>query len=67
MFDVIMAMTKGGPYGKTEVIAKYIYDTSFGSTNKFGYATAISIFVFLLMLSVTLVILYFMRKAEEQM
>lgn len=67
VFDVVMAMTKGGPYGKTEVIAKYIYDTSFGSTNKFGYATSISIFVFILMLIVTLVILRFMRKAEEEM
>jgi len=67
VFDVIMVMTKGGPYGKTEVIAKYIYDTSFGSTNKFGYATAISIFVFILMLIVTLVILKLMRKSEEDM
>lgn len=67
VFDVVMAMTKGGPYGKTEVIAKYIYDTSFGSTNKFGYATSISIFVFVLMLIVTLVILRFMRKAEEDL
>lgn len=66
VFDVVMAMTKGGPYGKTEVIAKYIYDTSFGSTNKFGYATSISIFVFILMLIITLVILRFMRKAEEE-
>lgn len=67
VFDVVMVMTKGGPYGKTEVIAKYIYDTAFGSTNKFGYATAISIFVFILMLIVTLVILRLMRKAEEEM
>jgi ABC-type sugar transport system permease subunit len=67
VFDVVMVMTKGGPYGKTEVIAKYIYDTSFGSTNMFGYATAISIFVFILMLIVTLVILKLMRKSEEDM
>lgn len=67
VFDLIMVMTKGGPYGKTEVIAKYIYDTSFGSTNMFGYATAISIFVFILMLIATLTILKFMRKSEDSM
>lgn len=67
VFDIVMVMTKGGPYGKTEVIAKYIYDTSFGSTNMFGYATSISIFVFILMLIVTLILLRSMRKAEESM
>lgn len=67
VFDVVMVMTKGGPYGATEVISKYIYDTSFGSTNMFGYAMSISMFVFLLMLIVTLIILKLMRRAEESM
>lgn len=67
VFDVVMATTEGGPYGTTEVISKYIYDTSFGSTNQFGYAMAISMFVFVMMLIVTLLILRSMRKAEESM
>jgi len=67
VFDIVMAMTEGGPYGATEVISKYIYDTSFGATNMFGYAMSISMFVFVLMLAVTLIILKFMRKAEENM
>ncbi len=65
VFDLVMSMTNGGPYGKTEVIAKYIYDTAFGSTGKFGYSTAISVFVFVIVLCITLVILRAMRKAEE--
>lgn len=67
VFDVVMSTTEGGPYGSTEVISKYIYDTSFGSTNQFGYAMSISMFVFVLMLIVTLIILRQMRRAEESM
>lgn len=67
VFDIVKVMTNGGPYGKTQVIALYIYNTSFGSTNKFGYATSISIFVFILMLIVTIILLRRMRKVEESM
>lgn len=67
VFDIVMAMTNGGPYRGTEVISKYIYDTSFGSTGKFGYATSISVFVFGIMLIVTLFMVRKMRKAEEAM
>lgn len=65
VFDIVMAMTDGGPYGSTEVISKYIYDTSFGATGKFGYAASISVFVFLIMMVATLIMVRMMRRAEE--
>lgn len=41
-FDLVFAMTGGGPNNSTEIIATYIYDVAFKSY-QFGYASSISI------------------------
>ena len=41
-FDLVFAMTGGGPNNSTEIIATYIFDVAFRSYN-FGYASAISV------------------------
>lgn len=40
-FDLVFAMTGGGPNNSTEIIATYIFDVAFRSY-QFGYASAIS-------------------------
>lgn len=65
VFDTIYVMTQGGPYHSTQVMATYIYDTSFGSSNQFGYATSISFLLFAIILVITIFLVRAMRKAEQ--
>jgi ABC-type sugar transport system permease subunit len=53
VFDVVAVMTKGGPFGSTTVLNLYIYQKAFGES-KAGYSAALSIILFLLILSFTL-------------
>jgi len=48
-FDLIYAMTGGGPGFATQVLAYNIYQAAFGGLN-FGYASAISLVLFLLVI-----------------
>lgn len=49
VLDLIMVMTKGGPAKATEVGALYIYDRSFNMM-EMGYGSALSVFMFLVLL-----------------
>lgn len=44
-FDLIYVMTSGGPGHSTEVLAMYMFDQTFSST-RYGYGSALSIFIF---------------------
>jgi raffinose/stachyose/melibiose transport system permease protein len=46
MFDVIFALTQGGPYGSTETFAMNIYYEAF-SSNNYGLGSAKAIIFFL--------------------
>lgn len=48
-FDIIMAMTAGGPAGSTHVLASYMYEQTF-QTFRYGYGAALSVVLFLLSL-----------------
>ena len=54
VFDTIYIMTGGGPGRATNVLVYYIYNTAFVKF-KFGYASAISMVLFVLVLDITLV------------
>lgn len=54
VFDTIYIMTGGGPGRATNVLVYYIYNTAFVKF-KFGYASAISMVLFVLVLGITLV------------
>ena len=54
VFDTIYIMTGGGPGRATNVLVYYIYNTAFVKF-KFGYASAISLVLFVLVLGITLV------------
>ena len=68
-FDVIYVMTGGGPNRASEVLGTYLYGLAFGSTAgavpSFGYATAISMIVFVLCLAATLVQVRVNRRARD--
>ena len=62
VFDTIFVMTDGGPANSTEVINYAIYQTAFKQF-EFGYAAAIAMVLFLVILAVTMAqVRYFNRK-----
>lgn len=64
-FDHIFVMTKGGPGYATEVISTRLYSESF-TYNNMGYGSAISVVLFLLVTSVSLILLKFLRSREVE-
>ena len=54
VFDLIMVMTEGGPGRATNVLVYHIYYTAFMSF-RFGYASAISMVLLVIVLAVTVV------------
>ena len=54
VYDIFLMITNFGPGGKTRVLVSYIYDNAFVSRN-FGYASAVAMVLFALVLIVTLV------------
>ena len=64
-FDIPFALTGGGPGGSTQTIALDIYIDAFGSF-RYGYASAKSVILFLMVAAVTLVQLWITRKKEVQ-
>lgn len=54
VFDLILVLTNGGPGQSTLVLSQYIYQKGF-EENQFGYASAISVVLFALCFSVTIV------------
>lgn len=63
-FDHIFVMTKGGPGYATEVISTLLYREAF-SNNNMGYGSAISVVLFLMIASLSLIWLKFLTKREE--
>lgn len=54
IFDLILVMTNGGPGQSTLVLSQFIYRKAFVE-NQFGYASAASIVLFLICITVTIV------------
>jgi len=66
-FDVIFAMTQGGPGYATETIATVIFAKAFGSENEFSYGTSIAVVLFILIFIVSLFMVNFLRKRELEL
>jgi multiple sugar transport system permease protein len=60
-WDLVWVMTRGGPGYSTEILATYIYKQAFQALN-FGYASALGSVGFLVMATVSSVLIYMMRE-----
>lgn len=63
VFDLIVALTKGGPGGATNAVSYFIYTDGFGS-GQFAYQSANAVLYFILMVVVTVVQLLLLRRRE---
>lgn len=64
VFDVIMALTEGGPGYSTESLSIYIMRMCYGS--KTGYSTAVALILFLIILVPVLLSMYLTRSTEDR-
>lgn len=64
VFDVVQVMTDGGPNGQTEVLLLNIYNYAF-RYQKMGWAASVSLVMFLIILSVTLIQTRLLRSEWE--
>jgi multiple sugar transport system permease protein len=62
-FDLIFAMTGGGPGYATQVLAYSIYQVAFSGLN-YGYASAISMILFVVVAITSLLMLVIYRRVE---
>lgn len=66
IFDTVAVATKGGPADATNVLIYYIYNTAF-SFSRMGYASAMSVVLFLALIIFTLVQLRLMRANSSDL
>lgn len=64
IFGQVNIMTNGGPGGVTDVIVRYIYQTGFRDT-ELGYASAMSLFLFVAMVLVSLIQFLMSRERKH--
>lgn len=60
-FALVYLMTRGGPDRKSEVMLTYLYEQAFVNS-QFGYATAVAVGNFAVVMVISLVILFVFRK-----
>ncbi len=64
VFDIVAVMTGGGPFNSTNVLNLYIYQEAFARAHA-GYASALSVFLFLILLFFTVVQRTLSKDKEE--
>lgn len=66
VFEVVYALTGGGPGRATQVIALNIFEEAFNMNNRYGYASAKAMILFLIVFLITLVQLWVMKRREVE-
>ncbi|WP_194924745.1 carbohydrate ABC transporter permease [Catenulispora pinisilvae] len=61
-FDVVWALTQGGPYNSSQLLSTYMYQTAFVNTD-FGYGCALAVAIFVLAFGV--IVGYLVRAFKE--
>ncbi len=64
IFDLVQVTTHGGPANASQVLQSYIYSQGFGQFN-FGYACAISVALFVIMIFITFAQMRLMRVSDS--
>jgi len=65
VFDIIWAMTQGGPGDSSTVLGVYLYRVAFRYT-WFGYGSAVAVMMFIIIFTVSLFYLRFIRPEEVE-
>lgn len=63
VFDIIYAMTRGGPVNGTSTVAYFAYQTAFSDQN-FGVGSALSYIIVIIILALSTIYLRLLRKSE---
>lgn len=66
VFDIVYSLTGGGPGRHTEVVALNIYNEAFSMNNRYGYASAKAMLLFLIIAVITLIQLLIMKRREVE-
>ncbi len=66
VFDTVAVTTAGGPINASRVIQMYIYQKAFGESD-FGYASALSVILFLILALVAFVQMKFLKGNESDL
>ena len=66
VFEVVYALTGGGPGRATQVVALNIFEEAFNMSNRYGYASAKATLLFLLVFAITIIQLRLMKSRELQ-
>ncbi|MEC7651191.1 MAG: sugar ABC transporter permease, partial [Pseudomonadota bacterium] len=65
-FDMIAIMTQGGPYGSSNVLSYYMFETALSEYGfEMGYGSAIAVVLFLIMLCFIVAFLWKMYQDEK--
>lgn len=64
IFGQVFLMTRGGPSGTTRVLVQHIYERGFRGF-ELGYGSAMSMFLFAVMLTISLVQIYIGSRGDE--
>ena len=65
-FDMVSIMTQGGPYGSSELLAYYMYETALSEYGyRMGYGASIAVILFLIMMVYIAFFLWRMYKQEH--
>ena len=67
VFDTVAVTTSGGPAGSTQVIIYYIFQQVFERRIKMGIATAASVVLFAILITVTIVQMRLLRSGESDL
>ncbi|BBI33939.1 carbohydrate ABC transporter permease [Cohnella abietis] len=66
VFDLNLALTKGGPFGSTESLALHIYQDAFANNN-YTLASTKAIIFFIVLGAITLIQVFAMKRKEVEM
>ncbi|RKP49992.1 sugar ABC transporter permease [Cohnella endophytica] len=66
VFEAVYSLTGGGPGRATQVIALNIFEEAFANSNRYGYASAKAIILFLIVMLITVVQLRVMKNREVE-
>ena len=61
-FDIVWAMTRGGPYNSTQLLSTYMYQVGFTQVN-LGYGSALAVVIFVL--AIGFIVTYLARATKE--